>query len=243
LNQTSNTLELNNISIGHAGNALIDNISFEIQAPCLVGLIGNNGCGKTTLLKTISGLQKKITGNILYKEQDISALSNKELSKIITFGFAFNSSMFPISVYELVSMGRYPYINNMATLTEADHKIVLEAIDILGILYLKDKLITAISEGERQKAYIAKALAQQTPVLLLDEPTAFLDYTSKKQFFKTVKENVVVESVITIVSSHDIDFLSRNADYLIMIKDDKTVVFDKTETIMCSNYYGTHFNY
>jgi len=243
LNQTQNTLELQNISIGHAGHALIENISLQIKAPCLIGLIGNNGCGKTTLLKTLSGLQKKITGDIFYKGQEISILSNKELSKIITFGFAFNSNTFPISVYELVSMGRYPYINNMATLTKADYKIVLEAIDILGILYLKDKLITAISEGERQKAYIAKALAQQTPVLLLDEPTAFLDYTSKKQFFKTVKENVVAQNVITIVSSHDIDFLSRNADYLIMIQDDKTVVFDKTETIMRSNYYGRHFNY
>ncbi|MFI5141649.1 MAG: ABC transporter ATP-binding protein, partial [Bacteroidia bacterium] len=182
MNQTNNTLELKNISIGHANNALIGNISLQIQAPCLVGLIGNNGCGKTTLLKTISGLQKKITGSILYKEKEISVLPNKELSKIITFGFAFNSSTFPISVYELVSMGRYPYVNNMATLTEADHKIVLETIDALGIFYLKDKLITSISEGERQKAYIAKALAQQTPVLLLDEPTAFLDYTSKKQF-------------------------------------------------------------
>ncbi|HXU27293.1 MAG TPA: ABC transporter ATP-binding protein, partial [Bacteroidia bacterium] len=184
-----------------------------------------------------------IAGEISYNGQEISTLSNKELSKIITFGFAFNNSTFPISVYELVSMGRYPYINNMATLMEADHKIVLEAIDTLGIFYLKDKLITSISEGERQKAYIAKALAQQTPVLLLDEPTAFLDYTSKKQFFKTIKENVISKNVITIVSSHDIDFLSRNADYLIMIQDDKKVEFDKTEAIVRTNYFGTHFNY
>jgi len=243
LNQTNNTLKLQNVSIGHTGNVLIENISLQIQAPCLIGLIGNNGCGKTTLLKTISGLQKRITGNISFKEQEISALSNKEVSKIITFGFAFNSSTFPISVYELVSMGRYPYINNMATLSEADHKIVVAAIDALGIFYLKDKLITAISEGERQKAYIAKALAQQTPVLLLDEPTAFLDYTSKKQFFKTIKENVAAQNVITIVSSHDIDFLSRNADYLIMIQDDKKVEFEKTEAIMTTNYFSTHFNY
>jgi iron complex transport system ATP-binding protein len=243
LSQTVNTFELQNISIGHAGQALIENISIQIQAPSLIGLIGNNGCGKTTLLKTISGLQKKIAGNIYYKGQEISALSNKELSKIITFGFTFNSNTFPIGVYEFVSMGRYPYINNMATLSEADRKIVLEAIDELGIFYLKDKLITAISEGERQKVYIAKALAQQTPVLLLDEPTAFLDYTSKKKFFKTVKENIAAQNVITIVSSHDIDFLSRNADYLIMIQDDGIVEFDKTEIVTRTNYFSTHFNY
>lgn len=243
LNETQHTFQLKNISIGHANNVLIENISFNIQAPCLVGLIGNNGCGKTTLLKTISGLQKKMAGNISYKEKEISELTNKEISKIITFGFAFNGNTFPISVYELVSMGRYPYLNNMATLTEADHKIILEAISTLGVSHLKDKLITSISDGERQKAYIAKALAQQTPVLLLDEPTAFLDYTSKKYFFKTIKENAVVRNIITIISSHDIDFLSRNADYLLMIQDDKKVVFEKTATVIETNYFKTHFNY
>ncbi|HKC67774.1 MAG TPA: ABC transporter ATP-binding protein [Bacteroidia bacterium] len=243
MNQTNDTFSLQSLSIGYAGHALIENVSLQIQSPCLVGLIGNNGCGKTTLLKTISGLQKKIAGAVFYKGQDISVLTNKEISQLITFGFAFNSNTFPISVYELVSMGRYPYINSMATLTKTDHQIISDAIYTLGIPHLKDKLITAISEGERQKAYIAKALAQQTPVLLLDEPTAFLDYTSKKQFFKTIKENVVAKNNITIVSSHDIDFLSRNADYLIMIHDDKTVEFDKTETIVRSHYYSAHFNY
>jgi iron complex transport system ATP-binding protein len=242
LNNLEETLQLTNISIGYANNALIENISLTIKAPCLVGLIGNNGCGKTTLLKTVSGLQKIITGNISFKEKELAVLTNKEISKIITFGFAFNSNTFPISVYELVSMGRYPYLNNMATLTNADNKIILEVIDILGISHLKDKLITSISDGERQKAYIAKALAQQTPVLLLDEPTAFLDYTSKKYFFNTVKENTIAKN-ITIISSHDIDFLSRNADYLLMIQDDKEVVFEKTETVIETDYFKTHFNY
>ncbi len=243
MNNLTNTLQLKNISIGHANNVLIENISLNIEAPCLVGLIGNNGCGKTTLLKTISGLQKKLRGHISFKEQEISSLTNKEISKIITFGFAFNSNTFPISVYELVSMGRYPYLNNMATLTDADNKIILEAISTIGISHLKDKLITSISDGERQKAYIAKALAQQTPILLLDEPTAFLDYTSKKYFFKTVKENTIAKNSITIISSHDIDFLSRNADYLLMIQDDKKVVFEKTETVVETDYFKTHFNY
>ncbi len=243
MNEQINTLQFKNISIGHENNALIEYISLTLQAPCLVGLIGNNGSGKTTLLKTISGLQKKVAGSFFYNEKDISSLNSKDISKIISFGFAFNSNVFPIRVYELVSMGRYPYLNNMATLTEADDKIILETIDILGISLLKDKLITAISDGERQKAYIAKALAQQTPVLLLDEPTAFLDYTSKKHFFKTVKENAISKKVITLISSHDIDFLSRYADHLLMIQEDKKVVYEKTEIIIQSDYYKTNFNY
>ena len=243
MSNTTNILQLANLSIGYQNEILIHNISLSIQGPCLVGLIGNNGSGKTTLLKTISGLQKKIVGNVSYKEQEISALSNKEMAKIITFSFAFNSNTFPISVYELVGMGRYPYINNMATLTHADEEVILESISTLGITNLKNKLITAISDGERQKAYIAKAMAQQTPVLLLDEPTAFLDYTSKKHFFKTIKENTIKQNNITVISSHDIDFLTRHADYLMMIQDDKRVVFEKTEVVMRTDYFGMHFNY
>lgn len=243
MNEIKNTLHLKNVSIGHSNNVLVENIFLDIEAPCLVGLIGNNGCGKTTLLKTIAGLQKKIAGTISCREKELSVLTNKELAKIITFGFAFNSHTFPVTVYELVSMGRYPYLNNMATLNQADDEIILNAINKIGIMHLKDKLVTSISDGERQKAYIAKALAQKTPVLLLDEPTAFLDYTSKKHFFKTIKESSVKENLITIISSHDIDFLSRNADYLLMIQDDKKVVFEKTDIIKNTDYFNAHFNY
>jgi iron complex transport system ATP-binding protein len=243
LSEIPHSFQLKNVSIGYQHKALIENISINIQSPCLVGLIGNNGCGKTTLLKTISGLQKELAGAIYYKDEKISDLNNKERAKIITFGFAFNSGVFPISVFELVSMGRYPYLNNMAILQTIDTQVILEAINTVGIAHLKDKLITMISDGERQKAYIAKALAQQTPVLLLDEPTAFLDYTSKKNFFKTIKENTVKENKVTIISSHDVDFLTRNADYLIIIQDDKKVAFDTTENIVKTNYFTTHFNY
>ena len=86
-------------------------------------------------------------------------------------------------------------------------------------------------------------MAQQTPVVLLDEPTAFLDYSSKKNFFKTIKETTLKENKVTVISSHDIDFLIRNTDYLIMIQDDKKVEFDKTENIVKSTYFGNHFNY
>jgi iron complex transport system ATP-binding protein len=244
LNKTQHTLCLQNVSIGNTEtDVLIENININIESPCLIGLIGNNGCGKTTLLKTMSGLQKKISGIISYNEKEITSFTNKELSKIITFGFAFAGATFPMGVYELVAMGRYPYLNNMASLNEADNAIVLEAINTTGIFHLKDKLITAISDGERQKAYIAKALAQQTPVLLLDEPTAFLDYTSKKHFFKTVKENTVKRNTITIISSHDIDFLIRNTDYLWMIQGDKQALFDSTEQVVQSDYFKANFNY
>jgi iron complex transport system ATP-binding protein len=243
LSENKHSLQLKDISIGHHAHALSEAISINIQAPCLVGLIGNNGCGKTTLLKTISGLQKKKAGSILFRDQDISILTNKELSKIISFGFAFNQATFPVSVFELVSMGRYPYLNNMATLRPEDYEVISQVIDIVGITHKKDKLITAISDGERQKAYIAKALVQQTPVLLLDEPTAFLDYTSKKHFFKTIKEDAVKQDKITIISSHDIDFLIRNADYLLMMQDDKKVIFNTTEEVVKTTYFNANFNY
>jgi iron complex transport system ATP-binding protein len=238
-----NSFQFKNLSVGYSHKPLIENISLQVQSPCLVGLIGNNGIGKTTLLKTICGLQPKISGSVLYNQQEITTLTNKELSTLLSFGFSSANYTFPVSVFELVSMGRYPYLNNMASLTNTDKEIILQFIETLAISHLKDKLITQISDGERQKATIAKVLAQLTPVLLLDEPTAFLDYTSKKQFFNIMKQVAQERNSIIIVSSHDIDFLTRYADYLLMITDDKKNQFDTTQNIITNNYFKQHFNY
>ena len=113
----------------------------------------------------------------------------------------------------------------------------------LGITHLQDKLITSISDGERQKAFVAKTLAQQTPILLLDEPTAFLDYRSKKEFFSLMKQEAIHAKKILLISSHDIDFLIRHTDYLILIEDGGNVAFDTTEKIIQSPYFETHFTY
>jgi len=240
LKSQSHILQLQNLHVGY-GKALLQNVSINLQSPCLAGIIGNNGKGKTTLLKNLSGLQKPLSGQILFNDKNIFDLSAAERSKIVSLGFASNYITFPISVYELVSMGRYPYNNHWAGLSKTDEEIIDGAIDLCGIKNLQHNFVTSLSDGERQKTFIAKILAQQTPVILFDEPTAFLDYASKKHFFQIMKNIAIEQQKIILISSHDIDFLTVYADDLLMIEDDETVLYDKTPQIMQTEYFKTHF--
>ena len=233
-------LQLQNLSVGYS-KPLLQNVSVSFASPCLVGIIGNNGKGKTTLLKNLSGLQKPLSGQILFNDKNIFDLSAAERSKIDSLCFASNYITFPISVYELVSMGRYPYNNHWAGLSKDDEKIIDGAIDLCGIKNLQHNFVTSLSDGERQKTFIAKTLAQQTPVILFDEPSAFLDYASKKHFFQTMKEIATEQQKIILISSHDIDFLTAYADNLLMIEEDESVLYGSTNQIMQTEYFNTHF--
>ena len=239
-NSVSNILSLQNLQVGY-NRVLLKDLSINLQSSGLVGIIGNNGKGKTTLLKNISGLLKPLSGTVLFNEKNILQLSAEERARIVSLNLTSNQITFPIRVNELVSMGRYPYTNHWAGLTKLDEDIVAQCIAICEIDHLKNKFVTDISDGERQKVFIAKTLAQQTPVILFDEPTAFLDYSSKKQFFQTMKKIAVEQNKIIIISSHDIDFLTAYADDLIMIENDETVLFGKTLEIINSAYFEGHF--
>jgi len=207
----------------------------------ITGIIGNNGKGKTTLLKCTCGLLKPLHGSITFNEKDVSMMTNNEKARRISFNFSSNPVSFPMSVYELVSMGRYPYINNWAGLSAEDERVVEESMQLCGINSFRDKKITALSDGERQKVFIAKSLAQQTPIMLFDEPTAFLDHSSKKYFFNLVKDISARQNKIVLVSSHDIDFLISYADNLLMIADDGSVLVNTTSEITGTSYFKTHF--
>jgi iron complex transport system ATP-binding protein len=240
LNNTSHILSLQQTSVGY-NKPLLQNISVDFQSPGLTGIIGNNGKGKTTLLKNLCGLQKPLSGQITFNKNNIFDLSASERAKIVSFGFASNYISFPISVYELVSMGRYPYNDHFGRLSEVDKEIISYAIDLCGIKNLQNNFVTSLSDGEHQKTFIAKTIAQQTPVILFDEPTAFLDYASKKYFFQTMKNIAIEQQKIILISSHDIEFLTAYADDLLMIEDDETVLFNNTQKIMESEYFQTHF--
>jgi iron complex transport system ATP-binding protein len=239
-NPVSHILSLQNLNVGY-DKPLLKNVSVDFQSGNVIGIIGNNGKGKTTLLKNISGLLQPMGGQILFDQKNIFELMATERSRMISLSFASNHVSFPISVFELVSMGRYPYNNHWAGLSNEDKEIISNALDVAGIKYQQNNFVTSLSDGERQKAFIAKTISQQTPVSLFDEPTAFLDYASKKHFFQSMKKIATEQSRIVVISSHDIDFLTAYADELFMIKEDESVLFDKTSEIMNSAYFKNHF--
>lgn len=236
----AHTLRLEHLSVGY-GKPLLHNLSAAFDSG-ITGIIGNNGRGKTTLLKTISGLIAPLAGQLVFDGQNLAALGHQARARVVSFNFSVNTVTFPMSVYELAAMGRYPYTNQWALLGGKDDKIVKHALEVCGIAKFIHKQVNALSDGERQKVFIAKSIAQQTPLMMFDEPTAFLDYTSKREFFALLKELAKSEKKVILVSSHDIDFLIAYADHLLMIEDDGDTVIGEAEKVINSAYFKKHFS-
>jgi iron complex transport system ATP-binding protein len=198
-------LQARALTIGYEKNKpLIKGINFDCTAGSLVILLGVNGIGKSTLLKTLCGLLEPLSGSISYDQRNIFDCSANDRAKMISGVFTGRDFDPYISVREFVTLGRYPYTDWLGSLTQGDTDQIDNALKTLGLLDLADKKIQRISDGERQKTLIAKALAQDTPVIIMDEPTAFLDYKNKAELLCTIQKLAVEQHKIIIVSTHDI---------------------------------------
>ena len=176
-------LELHDLYIGYSDDdhrrIVAETLNASLPCGVLTCLIGANGVGKSTLMRTMAGFQPALRGEVRIDGKPIAAYSPKELSEHIGVVLTEKNMPADLSIEEVVGLGRSPYTNFWGTLKEADRRIVDEAISLVGLEPLRHRKIHQVSDGERQKAMIAKALAQQTPIVFLDEPTAFLDYPSK----------------------------------------------------------------
>lgn len=228
-------ISLKNLHIGYPAKqnsvSVFENLTTDFLNGELLGLVGNNGIGKSTLIKTIFGTLKPINGEIVLDGRNINSFSLIELSKLISIVLTDKISGFNLTVVDVVASGRIPYLNAFAQLQKEDEAIIEKSLDQIGIANLKFKLMEELSDGQRQKVMIAKSLAQQTPIIILDEPTAFLDYSSKQQLFATLKQLCKEQNKLIIVSSHDLEILFKNADRILHLKEDKSYEFDKAETI------------
>jgi len=188
----------------------------------LVGLMGDNGVGKSTLLKTITGNIKPLSGEIILKGKNINTFTSAALAQCISVVVTEKIGGFNLTVWDVVASGRIPYINIFGKLSGKDEQIITECLGQLNLWHLKDKFIDELSDGQRQKVMIAKSLSQQTPVIILDEPTAFLDYNSKHQLFKILKELCSTKQKLIIVSSHDLDLMKPYITRSVTLGDNNT---------------------
>lgn len=187
----------------------------EIRSGELTCLIGSNGIGKSTLLKTLTGFLPKLGGRLLLDGREIDGLTTRERSKLISIVLTYKPDVQNLSVTEMVGMGRMPYTGFWGKLGVEDQTIVAQSIEMVGITKLKDRMIQTLSDGERQKVMIAKALAQQTPIILLDEPTAFLDFRSKVEMLQLLHRLAVETDKVIFLSTHDLELALRLADSLV----------------------------
>lgn len=204
-------IDIKHLEIGYKSkgkhNIVFKDINVTLNAGDLVGLIGDNGIGKSTLLKTITGNLIPLAGDITINSKSIAQYSAQQLAQLLSIVVTEKIGGFNLTVWDVVATGRTPYINIFGKLSPDDEAIVTKALEQLNLLPLKDKLIDELSDGQRQKVMIAKSLAQQTAIIVLDEPTAFLDHTSKHHLFATLKQLCAEQGKLIIVSSHDLELM------------------------------------
>ena len=224
--QREETIRLDGLSIGytakHSVKVVAEGISEIINSCELTCLIGENGAGKSTLLRTLSGFLPPLSGEIHIMGKTLKSYRETELAKVIGVVLTEKSNVQNMTVEELVGMGRSPYTGFWGRLRAEDHAKVAEAIDLVGIAELSDRLVQTLSDGERQKVMIAKALAQETPIIFLDEPTAFLDYPSKVEILKLLHKLSSEAGKTIFLSTHDLELALRVADKVwLMTRQDR----------------------
>ena len=213
-NKTS--VELKDLSIGYRTKqgvrVVAQGLTAQLQRGQLTCLLGENGVGKSTLLRTLAAFQPKLEGSVSIEGRELDDYSERKLARTIGIVLTEKPDVQQMTVMELVEMGRAPYTGFWGRLNEDDRKVCNEAIALIGIEPLKDRMIQTLSDGERQKVMIAKALAQQTPVIFLDEPTAFLDYPSKVDMLLLLSRISREAQTTIFLSTHDLELALQVAD-------------------------------
>lgn len=231
-------LSATNLTVGYSkGNNItpvISGMNISLEKGTLVALIGANGAGKSTLLRTIVGSQSAFGGDVILNGKPIADISRRELSLLLAIVNTERTYTGGLTVRELVSLGRQPHTGFLGILGRNDKRIVESAMKDAGILHKADCFTAELSDGERQKAMIAKALAQQTPIIILDEPTAFLDVASRMETMMLLHRLAHEQNKAILLSSHDLSQSIMLADELWVLAHDKTMMSGNTEDLVLS---------
>lgn len=217
------TITLHNLTIGYRGKVICRDLCARIHSGALTCLLGTNGAGKSTLLRTVAGLQPAMGGEVVVQGEGrepraVGTLSKGEMARLVSVVLTEQPDVQHLSVAQMVGMGRLPYTGFFGRLGTHDRHIVAQALAATGMEAFAERPFDALSDGERQKVMIAKALAQQTPLILLDEPTAFLDYPSKVDTMRMLHRLAVEMDKIVVLSTHDLELASQHADRLLTLR-------------------------
>lgn len=234
------------LEIGYKSNkenlySLNSEINIALGKSQLTCLLGPNGAGKSTLIKTFAGLLSPLKGEIKLQDRSLKDYKLRELAKNISVVLTERSQFLNMSVEELVSAGRYPYTGFFGRLRPEDNEAVVKAIDIVGLNQLMKRKLLELSDGERQKAMIAKALAQQTPIIILDEPTAFLDLPSKIEIMQLLHNLASYTGKSILLSTHDMELALKFADKLWLIAKKTPIMEGSPEDLVITGQVERFF--
>ncbi len=217
-------LIIDNLTIGYRNKVIAGPLDGQLRGRELVCVIGRNGLGKSTFLRTLAGLQPPLSGDVRWQDGDSTvscrSLRKDELARIFSVVLTEQPDGVNLTVHDVVAMGRMPYTGFFGSLGTDDEAMVERALRLTGMSAFASSGISTLSDGERQKVMIARAIAQHTPVMLLDEPTAFLDYESKKTTMAMLHAIATDMDKLVVVSTHDLDIALRHADRFVTIGGD-----------------------
>jgi iron complex transport system ATP-binding protein len=222
-----NTLSTSNLSIGYKTKrstiTITENLNLNLQEGKLIALIGANGIGKSTLLRTITGIQKPISGTVLLNDKNIHKLDSRILAQNLSVVLTEKLPPSNLTVFELIALGRQPYTNWIGQLTDTDIAKINEAIALTQIEHLISKKHYEISDGQLQIVLIARAIAQNTSLIILDEPTTYLDLQHKVVLFKLLKKLTQETGKCILFSTHDIDMAIQLSDEMIIMTPENVI--------------------
>jgi iron complex transport system ATP-binding protein len=226
--------------IGYGEKVIAQNLNLTANTNEIICLLGQNGVGKSTLLRTISNLQSRLSGDILIEKNDIRLFDPQELAQVLGIVTTEKIGAANMTVRELVTLGRYPYTNWLGKVSNADQEKIDDSIAQCRIDYLVDKKIGDLSDGQRQKAMIARVLAQDTKIILLDEPTAHLDLINRAEIMRLLSE--IKEQKSIIISTHELPLSMQFADKLWLMNFNKPLISGSPEDLAIAGKINQSFH-
>ena len=238
-------IHLENLSIGyrtkHGPKVVASGLNADICSGELTCLLGANGVGKSTLLRTLSAFQPKLGGHIYIKGKELEEYADRDLARLLGVVLTERSDVHNLSVEDLIGLGRSPYTGFWGTLHQEDRESVARAAALVGIEPLLGRMADTLSDGERQKVMIAKALTQETPVILLDEPTAFLDYPSKVEIMRLLHRLSRDAGKAVFLSTHDLDLALQLADCIWLLDKERGLSVGTPEDLALDGTLSRYF--
>lgn len=236
------SIEVKNLSIAYDESLIVDNLNVRIPEGKITTIIGPNGCGKSTILKSLGRIMKPQNGMIYINGDDIRELSTKEIAKRMAVLPQSPQSPNGLTVGELVAYGRYPHQKGFGNLTPEDKKIVSWALDATKISAFENRPVDTLSGGQRQRVWIAMALAQQTSLILLDEPTTYLDLSHQLEILELLYDLNKKQGSTIVMVIHDLNLAARFADYMIAISSGEIISSGRPDDVMNSSVLKKTFN-
>ncbi|WP_425446710.1 ABC transporter ATP-binding protein [Dethiothermospora halolimnae] len=227
-----NIINIENLSFKYTTEDILKSLNLNVSKGSFISILGPNGSGKTTLLKNICNILKPYKGKIFIDNKEINSIKEKDLAKKLAVVHQGTDLEFDFTVYDVAMMGRYPYLNRFQSEGERDKAIVKEALINTSTWHLRDKGINEISGGERQRVMIARALAQNPHILLLDEPISHLDIKHQIDILKLCKKLNNEKQLTIITTLHDINMASRYSDHILLLKDGKIKEMDTPDKVI-----------